>query len=103
MEVPSDQILDMLQKIMDGKAETLNAQLKGLNNEVSELRKTIETNHVEVKGLITKHVGVCSSNMDKHDDRIRELFEHKNKVSGALAIIGVLVTLIIGFLIAHFA
>ena len=41
--------------------------------------------------------------MNAHDDRIRKLFAHKDKVTGALIVIGSLVTIISGFLIAHFA
>ena len=123
MEVPSDQILNMLQAISDSKTQTLNNQLKGLREDISIIRETISEQHKEVKELVNNHVDTCTTKMTTHEQRLRDLEEkrvsneridmlekdnrdlreHKNKVIEALLVISILLTLINGFLIARFA
>jgi hypothetical protein len=95
-EIPSDYVQEILEKIMEAKIATLNTKIDAIDDKITG-------NHREVKELLTTHTQCCTSNMNMHDNRIRQLFSHKDKVTGALIVIGSIVTIISGFLIAHFA
>ena len=96
MDVPSDYVQKMLEKIMQAEIATLNTKIDAIDDKLTD-------NHAEVKELLKTQTRNCTSNMTVHDTRIRELLDHKSKITGALIVISFIVTIITGFLIAHFA
>ena len=95
MEVPSDYVLDMMQKAINGRIDTLEKKMEfnheDVKRDISELKTSFKESQIK-----------CDMNMSAMDKRIRKIEQEyqfeKGKIAIIVLLVGGFVTLGINFL-----
>lgn len=68
--------------------------IEHFDKRIDDLKSDLKGDIGEVKGMLETHLEHCDKQMKEHHDEIDDLKAHKNKVIGALAVLGFLITVL---------